>query len=191
MASRVQPKILEAAIRLFGAFGFNGVTTRHLAEEADVVEGSIYLCFGSKENLYREAVDAVIKRQSASLGQFLVGLHGGTAGGGERKWQLTQAIQAWYNALSPAGARLMQQVLMADKKRYPEVCNSLDSIINVIAKILQEERDSGRQRNRQAVARILIYALLQARAVCGESDSELASRDMIKEWLLSVAAAVD
>lgn len=191
MASRVQPKILEGAIRLFGAYGFHGVTTRQLAQDAGVVEGSIYLCFASKDNLYREAVDAVLKRLADSLGRFLVALHAGSPGVRDRKEQLTVAVQSLYSSLSPSATRLVQQVLMADKKRYKETRNSLDSIVNVIANTLELRKKAGTQPSLHGLARMLIYGLLQARSIVSESDAEIVSREIIDGWVLSVAAIVD
>ncbi|MGQ9730565.1 MAG: TetR/AcrR family transcriptional regulator [Candidatus Zipacnadales bacterium] len=52
--------IMEAAIRVFAAHGFDGGTIRQIATEAGVSEGLIYRYFESKEAL----LDAVIRERS-------------------------------------------------------------------------------------------------------------------------------
>jgi AcrR family transcriptional regulator len=52
--STARQNILEAACELFSKFGYNHVTTRMIAEHANVNQGSIHYHFESKENLYVE-----------------------------------------------------------------------------------------------------------------------------------------
>lgn len=58
-------RILETALALFGAEGFDGASTRELAERAGVNLPAIQYYFGSKEGLYR-AVVAHIAGQTES-----------------------------------------------------------------------------------------------------------------------------
>lgn len=50
-------KMLHAALVVFGKHGFDGATTRMLAQEANMNLGAIPYYFGSKEDLYAEAAD--------------------------------------------------------------------------------------------------------------------------------------
>ncbi|MDR2438638.1 MAG: TetR/AcrR family transcriptional regulator [Planctomycetaceae bacterium] len=50
----VRDIILEVAGKLFSKLGYNNVTTRMIAENAHVNQGSIHYHFGTKENLYVE-----------------------------------------------------------------------------------------------------------------------------------------
>lgn len=52
--------LLTTAIRLFGRYGFEAVTTRKLAREAGVNIASIKYHFGSKDDLYAAAIDEII-----------------------------------------------------------------------------------------------------------------------------------
>jgi AcrR family transcriptional regulator len=49
-------QILQAAAQVFAEKGFNGATTREIADIADVAEGTIYNYFDSKEDLLSEMV---------------------------------------------------------------------------------------------------------------------------------------
>lgn len=48
-------QLVYAAGELFAEFGYDGVSTRMIAEKAGVTLGSIHYHFGSKENLYLES----------------------------------------------------------------------------------------------------------------------------------------
>ncbi len=50
-------KMLQAALVVFGEHGFDGATTRMLAQEAHMNLGAIPYYFGSKEDLYAQAAD--------------------------------------------------------------------------------------------------------------------------------------
>jgi TetR/AcrR family transcriptional regulator, regulator of cefoperazone and chloramphenicol sensitivity len=49
-------RILDTALALFAAEGFEGASTREIAEQADVNLPAIQYYFGSKEGLYRAAI---------------------------------------------------------------------------------------------------------------------------------------
>ena len=53
-------KILETAIRLFSERGFNGTTTKEIAEEAGVNEALIFRYFSTKRDLYGSIIDRKI-----------------------------------------------------------------------------------------------------------------------------------
>lgn len=50
-------KMLQAALEVFGQHGFDGATTRMLAQAANMNLGAIPYYFGSKEDLYTQAAD--------------------------------------------------------------------------------------------------------------------------------------
>ncbi|HYX68755.1 MAG TPA: helix-turn-helix domain-containing protein, partial [Terriglobales bacterium] len=54
-------QILEVASRLFARQGFNGTTTRHIAEASGVNEALIFRHFPSKEELYWAVIEEKCK----------------------------------------------------------------------------------------------------------------------------------
>src|SRR5579883_2802327 len=54
-------RILETAIEVFGTYEYDGASTRMLAERAGVNLPAIQYYFGSKEGLYRAAIDQIIR----------------------------------------------------------------------------------------------------------------------------------
>jgi len=58
-------RILEAAIEVFAAEGYEGASTRHLAERAGINLPAIQYYFGSKDGLYRAAIDYIVQEIEA------------------------------------------------------------------------------------------------------------------------------
>jgi AcrR family transcriptional regulator len=66
-AEKRRQDILEAAARVFAHKGFDRATTREIAHEADVSEGTIYNYFASKQQLLVALADMVQKQLTAIL----------------------------------------------------------------------------------------------------------------------------
>src|SRR5689334_622721 len=61
-------QILEVASRLFAKQGFQGTTTRQIAEEAGVNEALIFRHFPTKEELYWGVLDSQLRSARAKSG---------------------------------------------------------------------------------------------------------------------------
>src|SRR6266851_1427947 len=55
-------RLIDAAIKTFGDLGFEGTSTRTLAERAGVNLAAIPYYFGSKQGLYRAAANHIAER---------------------------------------------------------------------------------------------------------------------------------
>ena len=64
---KTRDALLTAAIRLFGQYGFSAVSTRQLATMANANIAAIKYHFGSKDDLYRAAIDAIVEQVSPRL----------------------------------------------------------------------------------------------------------------------------
>ncbi len=64
-------RLVEAALDLFGKYSFDGVSTRMLAERAEVNLAAIKYYFGSKEGLYLAVAEHIVKQISDMLGPRL------------------------------------------------------------------------------------------------------------------------
>lgn len=73
-AADTRLRIIEAALRQFGAQGFEGAMTRDIARAAGVQQPLINYHFGSKEGLWRAAVTHVFAQLRASLAATLPGV---------------------------------------------------------------------------------------------------------------------
>ncbi len=62
-------KLLLAALELFGQYGFDGVSTRELAQKAGVNLQAINYYFDNKRGLYNAAADYLLERLQARIGE--------------------------------------------------------------------------------------------------------------------------
>src|ERR1700759_1999467 len=60
-------RILEAALELFADSGFEGASTRAIADRAGVNLPAIQYYFGSKEGLYRAVVEQISQQMQAGV----------------------------------------------------------------------------------------------------------------------------
>lgn len=109
-------RILETAFELFGAEGFEGASTRTLAERAGVNLPAIQYYFGSKEGLYR----AVIRHIAGQLEA--------------RVAPLATRVMAELAAGQPARSQLIRRL-----------CDLLDLIVSLIFDDAPPDRESRRR----------------------------------------------
>ena len=63
----VRKKVLRAALEYFGAFGFEGTTTRAVAERAGISHSLVLYHFQSKEQLWISMMDDAIGRYASAI----------------------------------------------------------------------------------------------------------------------------
>jgi AcrR family transcriptional regulator len=71
--------LIESGIALFGARGYDGVTTRELAQGARTNISSIKYHFGGKDGLYRAVLEQIIHEITDLIGPLLLTLRNGVA----------------------------------------------------------------------------------------------------------------
>lgn len=185
MRRKVQPVILQAAIKLFGLYTFKGVTTRAVAREARASEPLIYMWFKSKENLYLQAVNAVVSQANQEFTKFVMKIFGEAEE--PTPGRIGEAVRAWYASIPEAAARLLLQVLISDDRHNALAREPLDQIVNALAKTLKRRRKANRKFNPQVAAQTLVRSLIWGKVVEGKN----ADQDMhgtLQQWLLSLAA---
>ncbi len=64
-------RLIEAAVELFGTYGYDAVTTRRLAERAQVNQVAIPYHFGGKEGLYVAVAEHIVARIGAQTAPVL------------------------------------------------------------------------------------------------------------------------
>lgn len=62
-------RILTSAVKLFSARGFDNVTISHVMKEAQLTHGCFYAHFGSKHELYTEAITSILKSSMLTRNQ--------------------------------------------------------------------------------------------------------------------------
>jgi TetR/AcrR family transcriptional regulator, regulator of cefoperazone and chloramphenicol sensitivity len=68
-------RILEAALKAFGANGYKGATTRQIAEDAGVNLPALTYYFGGKEGLYNACAREIVSRYEKRMLTLVAGAH--------------------------------------------------------------------------------------------------------------------
>lgn len=85
-------RILEAALEVFAAEGYEGASTRHLAERAGINLPAIQYYFGSKDGLYRAAIDYVVQEIEAHFAPIVAPVKAALAQEGPGPADLLEAL---------------------------------------------------------------------------------------------------
>jgi AcrR family transcriptional regulator len=190
--SRIKGRILQAAIQLFGNFGFGGVTTRGIAKMAQCMEGGIYRLYGDKAGLYEEVVATVVEATLNSMATFALKLYTETSGRMDRDETIKAAVHCWYWSMSLDGAKLMQQVLLHDKPHEQQVRQPFANVLAILQKTLESDVERPLQ-GFDSTTRIecLIWALFHLKLTHeGPADKERLELDrFLQDWLQTVPSS--
>jgi len=85
-------RILDAAFEVFASEGYEGTSTRLLAERADVNLPAIQYYFGSKEGLYRAVIDSIIKDTEAHMAPLVARVTAALATPGTPREELLELL---------------------------------------------------------------------------------------------------
>lgn len=64
---QTRQKILETAIQLFSRSGYNGTTTKEIAERAGVAEGTLFRYFNNKKDLLQQILEPRVLQSAQQL----------------------------------------------------------------------------------------------------------------------------
>lgn len=188
--SRIEGRILKAAIHLFGNFGYEGVTTRELAREAQCMEGGIYRIFRKKRHLYEDAIKAVVKGTTNSMAAFTLGLFTETGTATDRDEVIRATVYRWYGSLSQDGAKLIQQVLVSDAEHREEAEESFKNVRAILEKTIAMDSKVAREFDVGTRTEALISPLFHLKVTySGDGDNERQEVDRyLQDWLRTLPA---
>jgi TetR/AcrR family transcriptional regulator len=102
--------ILESALSHFARRGYEGASTRDIAESAGVRHGMIRHIYGTKDELWRQAISFLFERMHAEMAPSLAQFE---SGDGRAFWKAWVRWYIGYCSRHPEHARLMiQQSIM-------------------------------------------------------------------------------
>ncbi|MBB5402986.1 MULTISPECIES: TetR/AcrR family transcriptional regulator [Paraburkholderia] len=159
---RGRPRLLERdvgldiAARLFWEHGYEGTSIADLTEAMGIPPPSLYATFGSKEELYRQAVDHISKREN---GQWLEALQGDMPAYDAIAFYLHDAAARFTDPGRPRGCMISTAVL-----QYAEKSES-------VARTVAERRESWFQAVKARFDRAVAEGELAA-----ETDTEALAR---------------
>jgi len=195
MASKIEPRILDAAVALFADYGYFGVTTRDIARKAKVTEGSIYRLFRSKDHLFESSLNTVVSHL-LDPAQFLLLIFE------NRQKQdfpsaLAASVRQWYTSLTQQSARLLVHAVLSRNDKWQQTAHApLEKIIAILAGTMERETSKGHlsKLNANIVARSLILALFQSKITSPGSKSTKEGSEqvegMLQYWLNGLAGVI-
>lgn len=185
VGSVVRPRVIEAAIQLYGLYGFNGVNIRQLAKVAHTTPGSIYRLFRNDRKLYAAAVNMAISRVLEAVVKSVFVL-ADNPDNNDALAMVGQALELWYNCLGQAETRLLIQVEIADASHRKLARTPLDKMTNHVARSLKAALP-GTTLEVFTIAKGLIAALVQMKVSEQDSDAGQAAR-LGRQYVLLLGA---
>jgi TetR/AcrR family transcriptional regulator, regulator of cefoperazone and chloramphenicol sensitivity len=88
-------RLLEAGLRLFAVHGFEAVTTRRLAAEADANIAAINYHFGGMKNLYHAVARQFVEETEPQFAPLRDGITGGVKAAGDDRVALARLAARW------------------------------------------------------------------------------------------------
>lgn len=156
-------EILSAALEVFAEQGLAGARVEDIAARAGVSKGTVYLYFPGKEELFREAIRAKVRRTLDGLSS--------AAPLGDPVVRLTRFIDAYWAHLRQKDFGQFYRLVLAELHQFPEVSRFYAEevsgrTIELSTEIVAEGVRSGAFRDVDpAVAARMIVALLAHHAV--------------------------
>jgi TetR/AcrR family transcriptional regulator, regulator of autoinduction and epiphytic fitness len=131
--------ILDAALRVFGQYGFRRTSMDDIAREAQIGKGTIYLSFASKEEVFRALSEGLAQR-------MLDGAEAARRGPGTTEDKLAAMHAAWFGTYAETIRRSPHATELLDAKHRLSadlVAASASRYQRLVRDVLTEAADAG------------------------------------------------
>ncbi len=143
-------RILDAAEAVFGAKGYHGASVTEITQRAQVAQGTFYLYFHSKREIFLKLVEDLGARMRASL-------RAASRDSGERLARERDGFRAFF-AYTRAHPQLFRIVQEADRLDQPTFRDYYEQLARPYERGLRRAMEAGEIREMDAEA--LAYALI-------------------------------
>jgi AcrR family transcriptional regulator len=166
-AEATRAALIRAALKLFGANGFDGTSTRQIAAQAEANIGSIAYHFGGKEGLRIAAADHIVETIQTIAGQALGAAADAQSGAGgtsqEARDRLFAALERMVTFIvaSPEAGEIVQFVLRELSHPTPALDRIYDGVFEPTHRrlCLLWERATGEPAESEAT-RLTVFTLI-------------------------------
>lgn len=142
-------QLLEVALRLFAAGGFEATTMDEIAEAAGVTKPLLYQHFASKRALYVELCDGVAKSLLEAIGKAVADAEG-------PRQQVEGGFAAYFH-LVVSQAEAFTLLFGSDVPDDPELSRAVRHVEDMLAEAVDALIDAGLEREHR---RLLAYAVV-------------------------------
>lgn len=179
-ANEVRQRVLQAALECFGAFGFDGTSTRAVADRAQVTHTLVLYHFGTKEELWLATMEDALGTYSQAMSENLRNLEGVSAANALKSF-IEKFVRL--SAKYPQIHRIMTMEGNQDTARLHWVINHyLRDHFTAVRDIIRKAQDDGTVRDCDA-ARLYYYIIGGGGTLFTLSTEyrELTGRDVFSE----------
>lgn len=134
-------KALDDAVRLFWERGYGGASMKQIEQALDMRPGSLYATFGSKDGLFREALEVYAGRMARSMAEALDGAPTVMDGLFDYFRSLARQIIA---PDSPARACMVVKTLLEVTREQPELRELVNQRLQAVEDHLTEQLEQAR-----------------------------------------------
>lgn len=156
-------EIIDAALDLFVAKGFNATRLDEVARNAGVSKGTLYLYFENKESLFREVVKQIIvpevEKAEQKAAEFV----------GSQSELLKRVIINWWAAVGKTRLAGLPKLMVSEAANFPELAEFyIESVVararNLVTRAIREGIKTGEFKSCDpaATARLLLAPLVFA-----------------------------
>lgn len=185
-------KALDDAVRLFWERGYGGASMKQIEQALDMRPGSLYATFGSKDGLFREALDVYAGRMSRSMAEAL-----------ENAPTVMDGLFGYLRSLaehitapdSPARACLVVKTLLEVTQEQPElrelVNQRLQTVEDHLTELLEQARAQGELRpgvDSRRLARLIQAQIMGLRSLA-QRDIDANSVKILTEDIITALGA--
>ena len=138
-------ELLEAALDLFVEKGFAATRAEEVAQRAGVSKGTLFLYFGSKEDLFKAVVRENISGRFSAWSEELDKFQGSSAD------LLRLCMQVWWERVGSTKVSGISKLMMSEARNFPELAAFYRAEVispgqALIQRILRRGMDSGEFR---------------------------------------------
>jgi len=156
-------EIIDAALELFVANGFNATKLDDVARRAGVSKGTVYLYFESKESLFREVVKQIIVPEVAKAEQTAANFVG------SQRELLKLLIVNWWEVVGKTRLAGIPKLMVSEAANFPELAEFyLENVVararNLVVKGIKKGIENGEFKPCDPIAttRLLLAPLVFA-----------------------------
>ncbi|PWK60947.1 TetR/AcrR family transcriptional regulator [Roseicyclus mahoneyensis] len=189
-ASYDRQKVLMAARDLFWARGYHNTSLKDLEHGLDMRPGSIYAAFGSKEALFREALDLYVSTGQADLAMTLSGAASPIAGLAAH----VRSLGGILRGKAPSRACMLVKTLLETPDDDPVLRRSVEEVLRRVELIFHDAfrkaRDEGEiaaDVDPELLAARLQVAIFGLRAYAQRTDAA----DRVEKLVEDIARGIE
>ena len=174
-------EIFRAVIQIISKCGYANATTKHIAEEANISEVTIFRKFGSKQNLVKEAISSLINQSELTHASQYTG---------DINTDFLRVLKAYQDTAAMHGDFVF--ALFQEMAYHPELVEAIDEPLNIfleIGKLISHYQKEGRLRKENPMHTVavllgpIMYTTMMRKALPINNVPSLDLREYLDHFL--------